>query len=311
MSGSENESKGLNLLAAKRIIDRDMYNAIKAKDSFVLFVIYKDAIVKDADGNVLINIPDNPPKIHTSRERNVVEQEASELGFFRMAAGGVATILKTADGKRVAITVRKDADSPSYAGHDTIGAGLSADEKEIFYPSLTAIREGMEEIAILDKGNLIYPKFFGDSFGLSYDIRCIAEQNKLLYKMLKSCGFRAAPAKFLDFGIYGKKLTVKFQDQESVTTNVLVNIDEKRGGIDVLGAVEMEVESTLDELVIFDGEESNKKPFDRIINAWELDGNKPTGKIISSWQSGARIETQKPGPMVPHTRQLFDVLAKL
>lgn len=311
MEIDESSTKVAGLLEAAGILDHDRFFAARAKDLFLLCVLKEDCIEEDSNGNVVINIPYNPAILHVGKERKVIEREVSKLGYFRWAAGGGAIKIKTADPKSILVTVRKDEGSPSYANHDTMGAGLSSDDKEWIFPLCTAVREGMEEIIIKDKDNIIYPKFDKDLFGMSYDIRYIAEQNRSLYKILSSCGLRAALAKFIDFGAYGKELTVRFRDQEEKISNVLVNVDKGCGGIDVITTMEINVESRLDELVLLDGEESQGRPFDRIINAWELEGNIPTGRIIASWKSGQRIETQKPGPMVPHTKQLFEALANL
>lgn len=314
MEIDETNAKAAGLLEAAGILDHDRFFAARAKDLFLLCVFREDCIEQDSNGNVIITIPNNPAILHVGKERRVIEREVSRLGYFRWAAGGGAIKIKTADSKNILVTIKKDEGSPSYANHDTMGAGLSSNDKEWIFPLCTAVREGMEEVIIKDKNNVLYPKFNMVLYGMSYDIRYIAEQNRTLAKykdVLGSCSLRSVNTKFIDFGAYGKELTVRFRDQEEKINNVIVNIDKGCGGIDVITATEIEVESALDELVLLDGEESNRVPLDRIINAWELNGNNPTGRILASWKTGKRIETQKPGPMVPHTKQLFEILAKL
>ena len=307
------DQNAIELIAKSTILSYEKMLAATAKSSFFLCVL-PECCIGSREEDVFINIPNNPAVLHVGKERSIVEKQLSKLGYFRWAAGGVGIKIVTSDDKSVLITVRKDKNAPSYAGHDTIGAGLSSNEKEWLYPLCTALREGMEEIIIKDKDKIIYPKFSDILYGMSYDIRCITQQNKAIsnYRnILGSCELKGVSAKFIDFGDYKKRLTVRFRDQEEITPNILVNMDSGCGGIDVMTVIEINVESTLDELVLLDGEETNSIAFDRIINAWELDGNKPTGRIISSWKSGQKIKTQQPGSVVPHTKQLFEVLSKI
>lgn len=289
----------------KGLLNLGDWEAISERRSF-LMVETKEVI--DKKGLIEVLIPDNPLIAHEKTSRRILERGNKK---WRWPAGGCAIILKLKD-SQVLLTVQKDSGAPSYAGHDTIGAGLGSSTAEILYPLRTAIREGIEEIIIQTPSGVVCPSMMIDPFGFSLEIRETVRDSISLFSETRGLNLIQAPVSFID--LPGQK-TVEI-DWRGMKANcqALVNFDQGVNGIDLLAAVQIDVDCCLDDLSLFDGEVMGGNPINRVVNAYELENLKPTGRIIASWQKGTRIKCDEgvfPHPFIPHTRDIMEALSRV
>lgn len=289
----------------KGLLQYNDWAAIVERRAFLL-ASTNEVSVSEKLINVIVD--DNPIVATEKTARRFLEIDNKNV--WRWPAGGTMIILNLTDAQ-IGLTVHKDSGSPSYANHDTIGAGLGSTREEILYPLRTALREGLEEIVILTPDGVVVPILEEDHFGFSLEIESILRDSAKLHN-IKSAFF-SAPAKYLN--LLEEKVIQTSWRGISTNCRALVNFDKAVNGIDLLKVIVVNIPYELKEIAVYDGEViGGSNLLNRQINAYEMSGNKPTGRIIASWQSGQKMTPKDgifPNAMVPHTKQIFMALANM
>ena len=261
-----------------------------------------------SEGLVTIDIPVDAP-IATNKESRKAFEIPNNDGKWRWPAGGVAMIIKLTDAQ-VLLTLHRDKGAPSFAGHDTLSSGLGSSVREMLYPLETAWREGAEELCIVTPKHIVCPIPATDHFGFGLELTDVTRCTANLFPELRDKPIVDIATNFL--ALPGEKKVVINYAGKTRFAQGLVVLDPGTNGIDVLKAVAVPVDCSLDDLTVYDGEVNGVGgPLDRQVNALELDEYlRPTGKILVSWVRGKRVPVEtKVNPMTPVLKAVYDALS--
>jgi len=293
------------------------WEAIRQRRSFLMVPVRR---LEQSGQSVLIEIADNPIVATEKRTRRFLEREnKAENGgkAWRWPAGGSVIFLKLKD-CTVLLLINRDLGAPSYKNHDTIPAGVGADESEILYPKRVATREGWEEPVIVTPKGVIYPVFQNDDYGFTLEMKSIIWDS--VRTLRSSLGSAIVPEKIVPANVRSVDLPDKKYLEivwrgESVPCEATLNFDPETGGIDVLVAFMVDLSRfRLDEITVLDGEVVGGNLINRRIHAYEVVDLRPTGKIVAAWQAGKRQqipEVEFPYQFVPHTAQIMEALKRI
>lgn len=254
--------------------------AIRERTSFLL--VQTDNVIIQED-RVFIEIEDNPLVAADKSSRHVFEIE--EKVAWRWPAGGTSIILELKDGRQILLAPRRTLNAPTLPYHDGLGGGLGGSEKEILYPLRVSLREGVEEVIISTPSGVVCPSLELDHFGFDLELESIVRTGTMLFSQLKDLLIKPEKAELIDLP-GSKDVHVRWRGRET-KCRALVCIDKELRGIEILMAVLIKLDCSLDELSIFDGEVfSDNKPANRRVNAYELKNLRPTGRIVAAWLEG-------------------------
>ena len=226
---------------------------------FDIIKIYDGIFALDRNGNISraeIYIPKNPEHITTKEDRKAIENDLGEYKTtmekiqawrnifdgnstkfghpFRWPAGGLVYSI----GDDYVMLLLRDNGAPSYPNHLTVASGLGKDEKEIYNPEETMIREGVEEIAFVKDGKVYSPIVISQ---LPKD-----KKEKLIQKILRSAknyGINADKIETIDseLAVGDKKIEISYDGGEKEILVPSINLDPRTNGIDLLGILNVYV----------------------------------------------------------------------
>jgi len=286
-------------LPETEIISLSALKAYTERTGFALFAVK----MREKTGGIVVTIPDDPFVAINKQDRKVMEFTKGE--FWRWSAGGLLITLRKRDGERISLVLLRDKKAPTYAGHITANTGLGAGFKEALDPSLTMIREGLEELVIVIEGQgVVLPVF--NNLETEVDINAVITNGASLRKETADLSLVECTASVLSLS--GQQTVKVFWKGElQSTSSFLVAIDEGVNGIDCLGAIEINVPVDLwSELEIFDGEVfGGGEPLDRDVYGLGSDD-----KPIALWKSGQfePIETEQNLPQTKVLKALLEAL---
>lgn len=250
--------------------------AYRKRISFALVAV---EMREEANGIAVI-IPDDPLVAINKKDRKVMEFTKGE--FWRWSAGGLLVTLEKKDGERISLVLLRDKKAPTYAGHITACTGLGADFEEALDPSLVMMREGLEELIIVIKGQGIVLPIFNNMVNKT-DIDTIIKNGASLREETANLSIVKCAASTLNMP--GQQTVEVFWKEElRSTSSCIIAIDEGVNGIDCLGAIRIKVPvNSWDELEIFDGEVfGGGELLNRDVYGLEYRND----RSVASWQNG-------------------------
>lgn len=262
-----------------------------------------------SDSAITIDIPEDAPIAINKATRKEFESDRNHPGMFRWPAGGIGVILKLHDGQ-VLLTLHRDEAAPSYALHDTLSSGLGSSVRELLYPLETAWREGCEELCVVTPDHIVCPVPATDHFGFGLELTEVTRSTANLFPELRDKPVVDVTAEFLP--LEGEKKVVINYKGKTRQAHGLMVVDMGTNSIDIIKAVVVPVDCTLNDLAVYDGEVGGgNKTLNRRVNALELDENfRPTGKVAVSWVHGKRVAFETVlNPMTPVLRAVYNALS--
>ena len=288
-------------LPETKMVSLSELEAYRKRTAFALFGV---EMREEANGIVVI-IPDDPLVAINKEDRKVMEFTKGE--FWRWSAGGLLVTLEKKDGERISLVLLRDKKAPTYAGHITACTGLGADFEEALDPSLVMMREGLEELVIVIKGQgIVFPIF--NNMVTKTAIDAIIKNGASLREETANLPLIKCTASILSLA--GRQtIEVFWKGELQSTSSSLIAIDEGVNGIDCLGAIRIKVPvDSWDELEIFDGE---------VFGGGELLNRDVYGlghrddKSIALWKSGQFKKPAKTEHDFPKTEVLKVLLNAL
>ncbi len=247
---------------------------------------------------------EDDPVIGISRaDRKTVSDpngDFAKKNFWRWAAGGVLIIYEKAGQKFLALLL-KDAESPSFGGHITLTSGLSCCYEEFFNPTLVAVREGIEEVAVVINDRVIVP-----SLGPAFE--------EIAWNVFEKQLTRANKFDWLKISedpLYMEAEFVEADEQELEVAHGkrvsrhqgIICLDPKTRGIDLLKIIQVNLPAEA-EIAFFDCEDTTNGPLDREIFIFPLEQIKMLKMENAALKiSGAtlRFKSGKSTPVNPET----------
>lgn len=282
------------------------YTARKEREEFL---IVKARIIKEDKKIIEIVIEDNPETASNIAERRMISDPKSENGNvkdIRFSAGGLGIIIKTPEQNHLIATIRIS--KSSFDRHLTSFTGLGC-KSEIINPERTAIRKGIEDLIIVARGKVIFPKFNDDSFS-EINIKTIVQNGATLYEETKNLPTKKAKAHILSLP-NEKEFKIRWRDDEYIYRGLPV-FDHGTRGLDLIKMMILELNEKLENIKFLDGRiMGGKNLLNRNIYALELDKNfNWTGRISAGWKSG-KLFTPPEKINFPQTPILKTILKEL
>jgi len=220
------------------------------------------------DGYRII-LEDDPLIVISNADRKLISDpngEYAKQDLWRWTAGGVLVIYQQR-GRRFLSLGLRDSEAPSFASHLTLTSGLSSAFEEFFNPTFVAIREGIEEIAVVAGNQVVIPSLGPDLEEMVWSIF-----EKQLVRA-KKFGW----AKVDDAPVYANTEFVQIEEQKLEIVHGkrvschqgIVCIDPKTRGIDFLKIIQINLPQS--EIIFFDCEDTKTGPLDREILLFPLE----------------------------------------
>lgn len=280
-------------------------SALEAYEKRTGFALVAVEMREEADG-IIVKIPDDPLVAIDKESRKAMEFTKGE--FWRWPAGGLLVTLEKEDGERISLVLLRDKKAPTYAGHITACTGLGADFEEALNPSLVMMREGLEELVIVVKGQGVVTPIFYDMATVGVDINAIIKNGASLREETANLPFVKCETSILNLSEQ-QTVEVFWKEELQSTFSSLIAIDEELNGIDCLGAIRIEVPvKSWDELEMFDGEVfGGGELLNRDVYGLGYRSNEP----IALWKSGRFEKPVKTEHAFPRTEVLKALLNAL
>lgn len=220
-----------------------------------------------------LKLDDDPVVGISAADRRAVSDPKGEFAqkdLWRWGAGGALVVYRQ-DGKSFLALPLRDDGAPSFGGHLTLTSGLSSSFEEFFNPTFIAIREGIEEVAVLVGKNVVAFSL-GPAFEqMAWDVfeKQLIQAKKFNWSEVDDAPFYA-DAEFISTNeqkleiVHGKRIS---------RHEGIICLDPKTRGIDLLKIILVNLPSQ-SETVFFDCEDSKTGPIDREIIVFPLNGLK-------------------------------------
>ncbi len=206
---------------------------------------------------IMVYIPENPDHVTTKEARKAIESDlghyktpeekirawrsifngdANAFGHpFRWPAGGLGYSI----GDDYAIFLLRDEGAPTYPNHLTVASGLGKDQREIYNPYETIIREGVEEIAFAKEGKIYSPAVINHlpdekKESLTKKILENAKKYDIYASKLENIGSELA--------VGDKKIDISYDGGKKEIYVPFINLDPRTNGIDSLGILNVYVD---------------------------------------------------------------------